>query len=94
MTCGATSGYDAVTDLRYVWVREIDIRGSDGWTRDDLLRLMELVRSGELRPVIHAVHPLSRVRDAVDELEQRRTFGKVVVVPDALYPEVADHVHD
>jgi NADPH:quinone reductase-like Zn-dependent oxidoreductase len=94
MTCGATSGYAAVTDLRYVWVREIDIRGSDGWARDDLLRLLELVRSGELRPVIHAVHPLSRVHDAVGELEQRRTFGKVLVVPDALYPEVADHVHD
>ena len=38
VTCGATSGYDAVTDLRYVWVREMDIRGSDGWTRNDLLR--------------------------------------------------------
>jgi NADPH:quinone reductase-like Zn-dependent oxidoreductase len=77
-----------------VWVREIDIRGSDGWTRDDLVRLIELVRSGELQPVIHAVHPLSRVRDAVAELEQRRTFGKVLVVPDALYFEVADHGHD
>jgi alcohol dehydrogenase len=94
VTCGATSGYAAVTDLRYVWVREIDIRGSDGWTRDDLLRLIELVRSGELQPVVHAVHPLSGARGAVAELEQRRTFGKVLVVPDALYPEVADHVHD
>jgi NADPH:quinone reductase-like Zn-dependent oxidoreductase len=89
VTCGATSGYAAVTDLRYVWVREIDIRGSDGWTRDDLLGLQALVRSGELRPVIHAVHPLSAAREALAELEQRRTFGKVVVVPDALYDEVA-----
>jgi alcohol dehydrogenase len=87
VTCGATSGYDAVTDLRYVWVREIDIRGSDGWTREDLLRLRDLVRGGELEPVIHAVHPLSRARDALAELEQRRTFGKVIVVPDALYGE-------
>ena len=94
VTCGATSGYDAVTDLRYVWVREIDIRGSDGWTREDLVALVELVRAAELRPVIGAVHPLSRAREAMAELEQRRTFGKVVVVPDALYNEVADHVRD
>jgi NADPH:quinone reductase-like Zn-dependent oxidoreductase len=94
VTCGATSGYAAVTDLRYLWVREIDIRGSDGWTREDLLRLVELVRGHELEPVIHAIYPLSRVHDAVDELEQRRTFGKVLVVPDALYPEVANDVHD
>jgi alcohol dehydrogenase len=92
VTCGATSGYNAVTDLRYVWVREIDIRGSDGWTRDDLLRLQDLVRSEQLQPVIHAVHPLSRVRAALAELEQRRTFGKVIVVPDALYDEVARDV--
>jgi alcohol dehydrogenase len=92
VTCGATSGYDAVTDLRYVWVREIDIRGSDGWTRDDLLRLRALVRSGELQPVIDAVHPLSDVRVALAELEQRRVFGKVIVVPDAVYDEVARDV--
>ena len=28
-------------------------------------------------------HPLSRIRDAVAELEDRRAVGKVVVVPDA-----------
>jgi NADPH:quinone reductase-like Zn-dependent oxidoreductase len=92
VTCGATSGYNAVTDLRYVWVREIDIRGSDGWTRDDLLRLQDLVRSGELRPVIHGAYPLSAAPDALAELEQRRTFGKVIVVPDNLYDEVARDV--
>ncbi len=90
VTCGATSGYDAITDLRYVWVREIDIRGSDGWTREDFLASPSSSAAGELRPVIHAIHPLSRVHDAVGELEQRRTFGKVLVVPDALYEEVAD----
>jgi len=88
LTCGATSGYEAVTDLRYVWVREIDIRGSDGWTRDDLERLRALVEEGELRPVIHAVYPLSRAREAVAELEERRAFGKVVVVPDERYEGV------
>jgi alcohol dehydrogenase len=69
-------------------VREIDIRGSDGWTRDDLERLRALVEEGELRPVIHAVYPLSRAREAVAELEERRAFGKVVVVPDERYEGV------
>lgn len=84
LTCGATTGYDAVTDLRYVWRREIDIRGSDGWTRAELLEVVRSVREGEVRPVIHAVYPLSRVREAVADLEERRAFGKVLVVPDAL----------
>jgi alcohol dehydrogenase len=83
--CGATSGHDAVTDLRYLWVREIDIRGSDGWSRQDLVDLMTLVETKGLRPVIHSVLPLSQIREAIDELEARRAFGKVVVVPDAVF---------
>ncbi|HLW59472.1 MAG TPA: zinc-binding dehydrogenase [bacterium] len=87
--CGATSGYEAVTDLRYLWAREVDVRGSDGWGRDDLLQLSRLVAAGELHPVIHAVLPLSRAREAVAELEQRRAFGKVLLVPDAQLGRVA-----
>lgn len=82
VTCGATTGYEAVTDLRYVWTRELAILGSDGWTRADLQALLDLVQRGELEPVIHAVYPLSRIREAEAEIEERRTFGKVVVVPD------------
>jgi alcohol dehydrogenase len=83
VTCGATTGFLAETDLRYVWTRELSILGSDGWRRGDLTELVRQVREGELAPVIHGVFPLSRVRDAVAELEERRAVGKVVVVPDA-----------
>jgi alcohol dehydrogenase len=83
VTCGATTGFLAETDLRYVWTRELSILGSDGWRRGDLTELIRQVRQGELAPVIHGVYPLSRVRDAVAELEERRAVGKVVVVPDA-----------
>ncbi len=83
VTCGATTGFLAETDLRYVWTRELSILGSDGWSRDDLLDLAERVKTGRLAPVIHQVFPLSQVRDAVAEIEERRAIGKVVVVPDA-----------
>jgi alcohol dehydrogenase len=83
VTCGATTGFLAETDLRYVWTRELSILGSDGWRRGDLTELVRQVREGELAPVIHGVFPLSRVCDAVAELEERRAVGKVVVVPDA-----------
>ncbi|MCO5316721.1 MAG: zinc-binding dehydrogenase [Solirubrobacterales bacterium] len=90
VTCGATTGYEAETDLRYVWVREIDIRGSDGWTRDGLLELVRNVESGELDPVIHAIFPLSRSGEALAEMEERRAFGKVIVLPDSIF-EAFDH---
>jgi alcohol dehydrogenase len=83
VTCGASTGFRAETDLRYVWTRELSILGSDGWSRDDLLELVSQVETGRLAPVIHAVYPLSRVRDAIADVEERRAIGKVVVVPDA-----------
>lgn len=82
VTCGATTGFMAPTDLRYVWTRELSILGSDGWSRDDLTSLVADVRAGRLAPVVHRIYPLSQVRAAVAELEERRAVGKVVIVPD------------
>src|SRR5262245_25620515 len=81
LTCGATAGFDAKTDLRFVWTGELDVRGSNGWRREDLVALIELVRTQKLRPVIDQVLPLSRGIEAVRLLEERRFFGKIVVRP-------------
>lgn len=81
VTCGATSGARAVTDLRYVFSRELTILGCNGWRREDLEALVGLVGAGELEPVVHAVYPLELATEAVAELEERRAFGKVIVLP-------------
>ena len=44
LTCGVTAGFDPPTDIRYIWRREMDIRGSDGWRRQDLIDLLDAVR--------------------------------------------------
>lgn len=84
VTCGNTTGHLAQTDLRHVWVRELNILGSNGWTADDLRALAAMVDAGELSPVIHRAMCLSRVHGAFEEVEQRRAIGKVIVVPDAV----------
>ncbi len=81
LTCGATAGFEPRTDLRYLWTGELDVRGSNGWTRDDLQALLGLVGRGELRPVIDRVMPLSQGIEACRLLEERRSFGKIVVTP-------------
>lgn len=81
VTCGATAGFDPRTDIRYIWVRELNILGSDGWTTDDLRELLRQVASGTLRPVISDVLPLSAAREAERLLEERRVFGKVILEP-------------
>lgn len=81
VTCGATTGYEAVTDLRYVWVREISIIGSNGWGPKDLHILLDLVSRNKLKPVIDRVLPLEEIREAHRLIEEREIFGKIIIQP-------------
>lgn len=81
LVCGATAGFEVPTDLRYVWTAQMDILGSDGWGREDLAALLEMVRDGRLTPVIDRVLPLDDAIEGMRLLEERRVFGKVVITP-------------
>lgn len=81
LTCGATAGFDPQTDLRFIWTAEMDIRGSNGWKREDLQALLGMVGDGRLKPVVDKVLPLSEGAQAMALIEERRFFGKVVVSP-------------
>ena len=81
LTCGATAGFDPPTDIRYIWRREMDILGSDGWRRQDLIDLLDAVRKGSIIPVIGAVLPLEETAEGHRLLEDREIFGKVIITP-------------
>ncbi|HET8999554.1 MAG TPA: zinc-binding dehydrogenase [bacterium] len=81
LTCGATTGFDARTDIRYIWVRELTILGSDGWSRPDLLALLDATGAGRIRPVIDRVLPLAQTAEGERLLEDREVFGKVIIRP-------------
>jgi len=79
LTCGATAGFDPKEDLRYIWTFELQIRGSNGWDRDDLYELLELVRDGRLHVPIVRSWPLEQGAEALASLEDRKIVGKVLV---------------
>lgn len=79
LTCGATAGFDPKEDLRYIWTFELQIRGSNGWDRDDLHELLALVRDGRLHVPIDRRWPLEQGADALASLEDRKIVGKVLV---------------
>lgn len=81
LTCGATAGYDPPTDIRYIWTFELQLLGSNGWTVDDLERLLNMVQTGKLKPVIDRVLPLTEAAEALRLLEEREVIGKVIVEP-------------
>lgn len=81
LTCGATAGYDPKTDIRYIWTFELDIVGSNGWQRSDLVELLRLVETEQIVPVIDRVLPLERTREAFELIRERNIVGKVLLQP-------------
>ena len=81
VTCGATSGYDARTDLRQVFYRHLTILGSFMGSKAELLTAMKFVKEGKIRAVVDRAFPLSEAREAHIHLENREQFGKVVLLP-------------
>ena len=51
------------------------------WFREDFLALLELLRRGEIHPVVAERLPLTEVRRAHELLESSATTGKLVLVP-------------
>jgi len=80
VTCGATSGYDARTDLRQVFYRHLTILGSFMGSKSELLAAMKFVESDQIRAVVDRTLPLADARRAHELMEDRAQFGKLVLV--------------
>jgi len=79
VTCGATSGFNARTDLRHVFYRHLTILGSMMGSKSDLLAAMKFIESGQIRAVIDRTLPLAEARKAHELMEDRAQFGKLVL---------------
>lgn len=76
---GASSGYEAVTPLSHIFYRQLSILGSTMASKSRLFPLLRLVAEGKLKPVVGEVLPLAQAKAGHQMLEDRRTFGKVVL---------------
>ncbi len=79
VTCGATTGYDAKIDLRFLFSRQLSILGSYMGTKDEFATVLKLVAAGKLKPVVGRIFELAECRAAHEYLESGAQFGKVVL---------------
>src|SRR6266853_325841 len=79
VTCGATTGYDAKVDLRFLFSRQLSLLGSYMGTKSELQTVMKLVAAGKLKPIVDRVFPLAEAAAAHAYLESSSQFGKVVL---------------
>jgi NADPH:quinone reductase-like Zn-dependent oxidoreductase len=81
--CGATTGWEAMTDLRHVFYRQLQILGSTMGSKTDFPQIVEYLAQSKLKAVIGKSFPLSQSRAAMDYLSDRKQFGKVILMPES-----------
>jgi len=79
ITCGATTGGEVKLNLRYVFARQLTIKGSYMGTRAELVKVAELMGQGRLIPVIDRTFPLQEARAAQELMLSRKFFGKILL---------------
>ncbi len=81
VTCGATSGQTVSLDIRFLFAKQLSISGCYMGSRSELLKVLRLIESGKLKPVVDSVYPLKDALIAQTKMLDRKQFGKIVLVP-------------
>lgn len=79
VTCGATTGFDAATDLRYVFSKQLTIYGSTMASKSKLFTLLQFLSEKKFKAVIDRTVHYTEVRKAQEIMENREHFGKIVL---------------
>ncbi|MDR7418042.1 MAG: alcohol dehydrogenase catalytic domain-containing protein [Armatimonadota bacterium] len=79
--CGASGGERPDFDIRELYQRHRRIIGAPMGNVSDFRAVMTVIFSGAIDPILHAVLPLSQIREAHRIMEAREHFGKVVLIP-------------
>lgn len=77
---GATSGPNPPADLNRVFFLQLSIVGSTMGTREDLVDLVELLRTSGARPVIDSELPLTSIAEGFAAMERGDVLGKIVAL--------------
>lgn len=79
--CAGTTGYSAMVDLRYHWVRQKRLQGSHGSSAEQSAAYNELVRAGRIDPCMGEVRDFDQVGQAhQDMMEGKLAHGNTTIL--------------
>ncbi len=81
VTCGVTSGQMTPLDLRFLFVRQLSVIGCYMGSFRELQKVIRLVEKKKLKPIVDKVFPLREAKSALQRMQMRQNFGKIVLVP-------------
>ncbi|RCV87227.1 zinc-binding dehydrogenase [Billgrantia montanilacus] len=86
---GASGGNLSEIMWTRIYLYQVQIFGVSHGTREEAEQLIEWIRTGQLKPVLHAAFKLSNLHDAESYFVNRGSnyLGKIVIVPDSQWAE-------
>ena len=79
VTCGATTGGDANTDLARMFWNQLTFMGSTMGDMDEFRAVTTFLRSGEMLPIVDSIQKPQFAKKAYERLESGEQFGKVLI---------------
>ena len=79
VTCGATTGGDATTDLARMFWNQLTFMGSTMGDMDEFRAVTTFLRSGEMLPIVDSIQRPHFAKKAYERLESGEQFGKVLI---------------
>jgi len=78
---GLVGGMKATLNIRELFFRQHQLRGSFMGSMDEFKRGLKLLTDGKVRPVVDRTYPLKDAADAHRYIDSRAVRGKVVLIP-------------
>jgi NADPH:quinone reductase-like Zn-dependent oxidoreductase len=79
--CGGHGGEVVPFDIIPFFRAQKSVIGSFVYTQAEVETCLELARRGRIVPIVHETFPLEHAKDAMDLMESREFFGKIVLTP-------------
>jgi NADPH:quinone reductase-like Zn-dependent oxidoreductase len=79
VTCGATTGGEATTDLARMFWNQLTFMGSTMGDMDEFRAVTTFLRSGEMLPIVDSIQKPQFAKKAYERLESGEQFGKILI---------------
>jgi NADPH:quinone reductase-like Zn-dependent oxidoreductase len=79
ISCGTTTGGDAVVSIRSFYSKEAQITGAYLGSKSQLVSLHKFMKLKKIRPVIDSVFDLKDAKKAHQKMESSDQFGKILL---------------
>lgn len=80
VSCGATAGSDITLDWKLIFFKNLELLGSTYGTRSDFTDVLNCFEKGYLTTVVDKTFAFNELPAAHQALEERKVFGKAVIV--------------